>query len=92
MRIGRHVYSFGGQTSPGGLAGGHAHPSLVPTAYNFQVLDTVTGTIEVLEPTSNDCEWPAPRSAASLAVWRERFLVMFGGKVRIWNTDSIVVV
>lgn len=80
-RIGRHVYSFGGQTSPSSGLEERAHSSLVTPAHAFQALDTATGTVEVINPVSDDCEWPAPRSEASLAVWRDRFLVMFGGKV-----------
>lgn len=79
-RIGRFVYSFGGRAADGAHDGGT--PRLVPLAGILQALDTETGSIELLQPASSDCAWPAPRASSSLAVWRDRFLVAFGGLVR----------
>ena len=55
---------------------------LVPRPAMFQVLDTETGSIEVLEAGGAECAWPAPRASSALAVWRDRFLVAYGGLVR----------
>jgi hypothetical protein len=79
-RVDRYVYLFGGQrwTMDAGTV---ESAELASESTAFQMLDTVTGHVQPLEPTGSDCMWPEPRASAVLITWRARFLVMFGGMV-----------
>jgi hypothetical protein len=81
-RIGRFVYSLGGKAWTPGYDGTET-AQLTASSSMFQVLDTDTGSIQSLESASSECAWPAPRASTTVVAWRERFLVMFGGLVRL---------